>query len=278
MADWIPLSQSSPRNMMVKKFSNTITLYRNSTKSVANAPRPLLVLFPWLGATPHVVERYRQIYYPYGFDILTVESNILHFLWPQYGLAYASNVLDLLQSEPLSSPPLVIHAFSIGGFTVAQMIQATLRDAPRYAGFEARIRGQIFDSLVVGNMELMANGAAQVLAHRFLQPLFKWALLLYFWLFKRYTVSHYQTSTEMFKERPYRTPILTFYSENDPLSDYKEVEALLRNWAMKGIHAVGKSWKISRHAGHLRQHPLEYQSAVQNFLGSLGMFYFPTKL
>ncbi|GCB76377.1 hypothetical protein scyTo_0016553 [Scyliorhinus torazame] len=149
---------------MVKKFSNTITLYRNSSKSVANAPRPLLVLFPWLGATPHVVERYRQIYYPYGFDVLTVESNLLHYLWLQYGLAYASYVLDLLQSEPLSSLPLVIHAFSIGGFIVSQMIQATLRDAPRYAGFAARIRGQIFDSLVVGDMELIVNGLPPVIA------------------------------------------------------------------------------------------------------------------
>ncbi|XP_041059154.1 fascin-3 isoform X1 [Carcharodon carcharias] len=144
--------------MVIKRLSNTITLYRNNTKAVAGAPRPLLVLFPWLGAKPRAVECYRQIYYPYGFDILTVESNILHFLWPRYGLSYASEVLDLLHSEPLSSHPLVIHAFSIGGFLFVQMIVATLRDAPRYSGFEARIMGQIFDSLVVGDVELMAKG------------------------------------------------------------------------------------------------------------------------
>ncbi|XP_078091866.1 transmembrane protein 53-A [Mustelus asterias] len=272
------LSESAPQNMMVKRLSNTITLYRNSVKMVDDAPRPLLLLLPWFGAKPHVVERYRQIYYQYGFDILTVESKLLHFLWPQYGLSYASEVLDLLHSESLSSHPLIIHAFSIGGFLVAQIVGATLRDTPPNSGFKARIRGQIFDSLVVGDVELMAKGVAQMLVPPFLQPFFKWATLFYFWFFKSYTVRHYQTSIQAFKETPYHTPILTFYSENDPLSDYNEVEAMLRNWCGKDIQVTGKSWKISRHAGHLRHHPLEYQSTLENFLQSLGMTHVSSKL
>ncbi|GCC21287.1 uncharacterized protein [Chiloscyllium punctatum] len=149
---------------MIKRFSSTITLYGNSTKTLNGAPRPLLLFLPWYGAKCHAMDHYRQIYYPYGFDILSVESSILHFLWPQYGLSYASEVLDLLQSEPFSSRPLLIHASSIGGFLFAEMLIITQRDVPRYSSFGSRIMGQIFDSLVAGDVELLANGV-KVCAH-----------------------------------------------------------------------------------------------------------------
>ncbi|XP_067915867.1 transmembrane protein 53-A [Heterodontus francisci] len=272
------MSETASQNVIMNRLSNTITLYRNSTNTLAGAPKPLLLLLPWFGAKPPAVERYRKIYYPYGFDILTVESSILHFLWPRYGLSYALEVLDLLHSEPFSSRPLVIHAFSIGGFLFVQMIVATLRDVPRYLGFKARIVGQIFDSLVIGDVELMAKGVSQMLAPQFLLPLFRRATLFYFWLLSAYTVRHYQSGIRTFWETPYHSPILVFYSENDPLSSYTEVEALLCTWQRRGIRVLGKSWKISRHAGHLRQHPQEYQSTLQNFLQSLSMIHLPSKL
>ncbi|XP_043569898.1 transmembrane protein 53-A [Chiloscyllium plagiosum] len=263
---------------MIKRFSSTITLYGNSTKTLNGASRPLLLFLPWYGAKCHAMDHYRQIYYPYGFDILSVESSILHFLWPQYGLSYASEVLDLLQSEPFSSRPLLIHAFSIGGFLFAEMLIITQRDVPRYSGFGSRIMGQIFDSLVAGDVELLANDIPQVLAPPILQPFFKKITLFYFWLLSGYTVKHYQAGIRAFWEIQYHTPILLFYSENDPLSNYKKLEAMLFHWQKKGIPAIGKSWKMSCHAGHLRQHPQEYRSTLQNFLQSIGIIHLPSKL
>ncbi|XP_067861494.1 transmembrane protein 53-A [Heptranchias perlo] len=270
------MSESAPQDITMNRLSSTITFYQNSTKTLV--PRPLLLLLPWFGAKPQAVERYRQIYYPYGFDILTVESSILHFLWPRYGMSYATKVLDLLHSDPFASRPLVIHASSIGGFLFAQMIVRTLRETPRYVDIQARITGQVFDSLVIGNIDLMAKGVSQMLAPSFLQSFLTRATLFYFWLLSGYTVIHYETAIKTFWEMPCRAPILMFYSENDPLSDYAEVEALLRGWRRKGIHVHGKSWEISRHAGHLRQHPQEYQGALHNFLHSLGMMPLPSKL
>uniref|UniRef100_UPI00398E6629 transmembrane protein 53-A isoform X2 n=1 Tax=Pristiophorus japonicus TaxID=55135 RepID=UPI00398E6629 len=265
-------------DITMDRLSNTITLHRNNIESLTGGPRPLLLLLPWHGAKPHSVERYRQIYYPYGFDILTVESSILHFLWPQYGLSYAEQVLDLLHSELFSSHPLVIHAFSLGGFLFVQMIASTLRDTSRYSGFKARITGQIFDSLVIGNLDLMVKGASQMLNPPFFQSFFRRVALFFFWLLSGYTVNHYQTAIATLWERPCHAPILIFYSENDPLCDNTKMESLLHGWRRKGIPVFGKSWKISRHAGHLRQHPEEYQSTLQNFLQSLGKLHLPSKL
>ncbi|XP_048409679.1 uncharacterized protein si:dkey-5i3.5 [Stegostoma tigrinum] len=264
--------------MMMKRLSTTITFCGDSPESLDDARRPLLLLFPWYGAKPHAIENYRQIYYPYGIDVLTVECSIWLFLWPQYGSSYASEVLDLLQSEPFSSRPLLIHALSIGGFLFAEMLVITRRDVQRYSGFGARIMGQIFDSLVVGDMEVLAKGISQVMAPPILQPFLKRTTLFYFWLLSRYTVKHYEASIRSFWETQYHTRILLFYCENDSLSNYKEVEALLYHWQRKGIPAVGKSWKISRHAGNLSQHPQEYQSALQNFLLTLGIIHLPSKL
>lgn len=271
----MPLPQSAYPAFTMNRLSKTITLYRNSSKYLTGCQRPLLLMLPWFGAKPHAVERYRQIYYPYGYDILVVESSIKHFLWPHSGMSYALQVMELLQSEPFDSCPLVIHAFSIGGFIFAEMILAS-RNVPCHSNFKSRIVGQIFDSLVIGSVDQMAKGVSQMTAPPFLQPILK--RMVVFWLLSGYISSHHKAIVNNFMEHPCRTPILVFYSKDDPLSDYMQVETMLHNWQKTGIRAFGKSWDISRHAGHMRQHPQEYQSTLQNFLSSLGPYHLPSKL
>ncbi|XP_078276326.1 transmembrane protein 53-A [Rhinoraja longicauda] len=275
LADEISRLQSAPPALRMNRLSNTITLYRNSSKYLTGCQRPLLLMLPWLGAKPHAMERYRQIYYAYGYDILVVESNIMHFLWPHSGMSYALQVMELLQREPFASCPLAIHAFSIGGFIFAEMI-VNSRNVPRHSNFKARIVGQIFDSLVVGSVDHVAKGVSQMMAPPFLQPLLK--RITVFWLLRDYITSRHKAAFNTFRDYPCPSPILMFYSKNDPISDFMEVDALLHSWQKKGIRAFGKRWDISRHAGHLRQHPQEYQSTLQNFLSSLGPSHLPSKL
>ncbi|KAG8576670.1 hypothetical protein GDO81_009932 [Engystomops pustulosus] len=144
----------SPR---VKKYSESLTLYTNPEAS-ENDPsaRPLLLFLPWLGSNARSHEKYIQIYFKLGFDVLVAESSLSHFLWPKTGLTYAGCLLDKLMGEKeLCSRKLYLHAMSIGGYTFAQMLVASSKEQQEVL---KRIHGQVFDSLVVGSMEKMATG------------------------------------------------------------------------------------------------------------------------
>ncbi|MGH0173506.1 UNVERIFIED_CONTAM: hypothetical protein FKN15_066113 [Acipenser sinensis] len=294
-----------------QRISKTITFYKNESKAASmlqqNGPKPLLLLLPWLGSRPHAVDKYREIYFRQGFDVLTVESKTSHFLWPRWGLDYGAQVLELLQSDSFVSRPLLLHAFSIGGYTFSQMMVHISKNAQQYKSVTDRIKGQIYDSLVIGSVERMATGVGKMVLPNVegllrkgtllyfsvlkgytvdyynvaigvgkmvlpnVEGLLRKGTLLYFSVLKGYTVDYYNVAIGMFWNNPPQTPALFFYCENDPLSDHKEVERLLKSWHLQGINVVGKSWKDSLHAGHLRKHPQEYLATLHQFLQSLNM-------
>ncbi|MGH0158420.1 UNVERIFIED_CONTAM: hypothetical protein FKN15_035638 [Acipenser sinensis] len=92
--------------------------------------------------------------------------------------------------------------------------------------------------------------------------------LHYFSVLKGYTVDNYNVAIDMFWNNSPQTPALFFCCENDPLSDHKEVERLLKSWHLQGINVVEKGWKDSLHAGHLRKHAQEYLAILHQFLQS----------
>ncbi|XP_028670653.1 uncharacterized protein si:dkey-5i3.5 isoform X2 [Erpetoichthys calabaricus] len=253
----------------IQKISKTITFYKNEHKIISassDLPKPLLLLLPWLGSQSKSVEKYREIYFKHGYDILTVESEVRHFLWPKWGLEYGAQVLGVLQSESFVSRPLLIHAFSIGGYTFAQMLLNASQTPELQESLKERIYGQIYDSLVVGTLEHMAAGIAKVLFPK-VGGLVEKTTMLYFNLLKGYTVDYYNNAVDMFYDTPVTSPALFFYCENDPLSDHKAVEKLMQLWLEKQkITVVGKCWKNSVHAGHLRRHPKEYLDTLHSFL------------
>ncbi|XP_041110533.1 transmembrane protein 53-B-like isoform X3 [Polyodon spathula] len=264
-----------------QRISKTITFYKNESKAASmlqqNGPKPLLLLLPWLGSQPHTVDKYREIYFRQGFDVLTVESETSHFLWPRWGLDYGAQVLDLLQSDSFVSRPLLLHAFSIGGYTFAQMMVHMSNNTEQYKSVTDRIKGQIYDSLVIGSVERMATGVCKIFSHR-LQGLVRWSILFYFRALDGYTVDCYNAALNVYWNNPLQIPALFFYCENDPVSDQKELDRLIKCWQQKGISVTYKAWKDSRHAGHLRQHPQEYLVTLHRFLQSLNMAQLKAKM
>lgn len=91
-------------------------------------------------------------------DVLLVQSNVMHFLWPRWGLDYGLQVLEVLERPRFSGRPVVIHAASIGGFTFTQTLTHAAAGRKEHAGLAQRVRGHIYDSLVVGTLEHMAIG------------------------------------------------------------------------------------------------------------------------
>ncbi|XP_068611545.1 transmembrane protein 53-like [Brachionichthys hirsutus] len=232
------------------------------------SPRPLLLFFPWLGARPGAVAKYRDLYLGRGADVLVVQSNVTHFLWPRWGLDYALEVLKVLEDSPFSGRTLLVHASSIGGYTFSQMLTHISEGRDRHACLAQRVTGQVFDSLVVGTLEHMAIGLGKTLAPRF-EGIVKNAAMLYFWLFRAHTAELYERSIQVFLDNPITAPALFFCSEDDALCDQAAVEKCVDHWRKRGVAVESRKWKESIHAAHMRCHPADYLSTLDTFLNSL---------
>ncbi|XP_043944555.1 uncharacterized protein LOC122815818 [Protopterus annectens] len=288
--DWLQIPRVTPQmtrtsasavpthseEMPVKQISSTITfhscdnMHKSLTPTERNATKPLLLLLPWLGSRSHAVSKYREVYFQLGFDVLTVESKLIHFLWPRYGLSYAAEVLSLLQQQTFSSRPLFVHCFSVGGYTFTQMLRHMTEDPQQYAAVMSRIKGHIYDSLVIGSLQHMAVGVAQMIhTNPMIQLLLKRSTMLYFSTLKGCTVDYYDTAVNLFWKAPLKSPALFFYCENDVLSDHVSLKKLLEVWRQAGVSVFEKGWKKSIHAGHLRTHQQQYLDTLHHFLQGL---------
>lgn len=65
------------------RLSKNVTLYRNEVSPVSvlqneasQKHKPLMLMLPWLGSRPQAVEKYCQIYFQTGLDVLVVESEV----------------------------------------------------------------------------------------------------------------------------------------------------------------------------------------------------------
>ncbi|XP_063782761.1 transmembrane protein 53-like [Pseudophryne corroboree] len=252
----------------VKRYSNFVSLYINPSHSVSClSSRPLLLFLPWLGSKSRSHEKYIQLYFKLGFDVLVAESSLLHFLWPKTGLEYAGQLVDLLIGEKdLCSRRLYLHAISIGGYLFAQMLVCSSKEQRTML---ERIYGQVFDSLVIGSMEKMATGVARMITFPLLEPLVIRGTLLYFSLLKAQTADYYERGIQTFWDKPIHCPALFFYCMNDPMSDHATVEKVMQDWEKHGLKVQGKKWEDSVHAGHLRRHTQEYTNTLTSFLHSL---------
>lgn len=214
--------------------------------------------------------KYRDLYLERGLDILSVESTVWHFLWPRWGLEYGAEVLELLDDPRFKGRPLLVHTFSIGGYTFTQLLSQMVREPHKYPGLAQRVVGHVYDSLVVGSLEHMATGLGKTLFPR-MEPLVRYTALLYFWLFKSQTVHYYDNSVQVFYNSPVTAPALFFFCENDALCDPVAMEAVLDFWRKRGVAVENRKWKESVHAAHLRCHPEDYLSTLENFFHSLNI-------
>ncbi|KAJ8262126.1 hypothetical protein GJAV_G00162540 [Gymnothorax javanicus] len=263
------------RGVTSHKIGKKVTLYMKES-SGTNAPllvggvRPLLLLFPWLGARPQALSKYCEIYFRVGFDVLLVESKLSQFLWPRWGFEYAAQLLDMLQDDRFVSRPMLVHAFSIGGYMFGQLMTHIAREPERYQGLLQQVQGQVYDSLVDGSLERMAIGLGKSMFPNW-EGLVMRISLLYFRVLKKHTLDQLHRTVDEFWNNPFRAPCLIFYSEDDPLCDPRKLEELMELWKSRGMPLQCRKWEESVHAGHLRQHPQEYQSTLEHFLCKLNL-------
>ncbi|MED6263070.1 hypothetical protein CHARACLAT_000518 [Characodon lateralis] len=244
--------------------SHTIILQSDAAPN----SRPLLLFFSWLRAQPGSVAKYRDLYLDRGMDVLLIQSSVMHFLWPRWGLNYGLEILNILEEPPFTGRLILVHASSIGGYTFTQLLAHIARQPKQYTGLAQRVKGHIYDSLVVGSLDHMATGLGKTLVPR-LEGFIKTTAMLYFWLFKSQTADIYESSIQVFYNSPVTSPALFYFSENDAMCSPAVLEKLMDFWRQRGVSVGSMKWKESTHAAHLRCHPEEYVSTLQHFLNSL---------
>lgn len=264
------------RGITTHRLSKNMTFYVNDLVHKTSGDqtqaheesKPLMLILPWLGSRPQGVAKYCDIYFRTGMDVLVVESEVTQFLWPRWGLDHGKRLLELLQSERFVSRPLLVHAFSIGAYTFAQLLVHVSEDSQKYENLTKRIKGQIYDSVVAGTVETMAVGVGKTMFPQW-NSLITRLSLAYFGLFRRQTVDYFDASIDVFWNSPVTSPALFFYCDNDLLSEAQTVDDLIDYWRKRGVNVTAKKWEDSTHAGHLKRHPEEYLTTINAFLQSV---------
>lgn len=110
------------------------------------------------------------------------------------------------------------------------------------------------------------------------ERLVKCTSLLYFHTFKQQTVDYFNTSIDVFWNTPLTSPALYYFCDNDMMCDPEVTQNLMEYWKKRGITVTSKRWEESVHAGHLRAHPQEYLSVLDQFLCSLNILSLKSKM
>ena len=236
-----------------------------------DAARPPLVLFyTWLGASSKAVERYCQLYKDRGCDVLRVEGDVSHFLLPSRGKALAKEVMSHLEKDLSSNQDreLLVHACSIGAFNYTILTMELQNSPDLFEMVSSNVKGQVFDSIVVGSFARMAYGVASMITNNAVaNTIIKSTVLAYFALTKPFTLEFYNKCIEAFQDNPIDSPVLFFYSSDDPLADPEAMAKMLsRIKSQKMKIVLEKHWEKSTHAGHLRRHREEYVDTLYGFL------------
>ena len=231
---------------------------------------PLVLLFPWLTAPAKVLDRYCDLYHQRGWDVLTVQGEMQHFLRPRKAVVVAQDIMAFLTEH---QRPLLVHAMSIGAYLFTVFTMELQKDPDTLSKLLPMFRGQVFDSIVIGGLGRMSTGiAATFTDNPVLRAFITGTSSLYFALTKKHTVAFYNDAVDAFYTNPIKGPVLFFYSLDDPMSDHKSMEHLIGQWSQGGSYDVkSKSWNSSPHAGHLRAHREEYLETLGMFIETLNM-------
>lgn len=253
----------------VKTKSIDKTLELRSVETAGGGERPLVVIFGWMLARNRHLNKYGNLYLSKGFDVLSVQVQPQQVLWPVAAQHKITTLLKTLQDSSLSTRPIVIHGFSVGGYLYGEMLVKLQKECDRYKKISERIVGQVFDSPV--DFEGVSCGFATVLVKNpVLRILLRKSIESYLKLMQNSVTKHYMISSTAFHDNHLLLPSLMLYSRTDPIGVAEKIEIVMEKWRSKQIPVMYKCWDNSPHVSHFHHHPDEYVESLLAFLDSIG--------
>jgi hypothetical protein len=272
------------------RLTDSISIHRpetNHAQQTAAAKQPsLIVVCSWMNAAEKHIAKYTAGYqriYPHatillaqcslkGFFTSKAKQEIL--LKPAYDM-----ILNHI-SNGGESAPVILHAFSNGGGTIANHISAFVND--RSPG-----RSVIFDKVILDCLPGLPTleGAVKAVSFslprnpilRFLgQWIFRIWLLTYGFIF--YSLRRREDKVNRLRRRlndPQRfhpsAPRLYLYSKADELVEHKAVAAHAEEARKKGYKVTEQVSINAAHCGIVRDEPERYWRAVQEHISGYSM-------
>ena len=232
--------------------------------------KPVVLIFPWLGATENAVSKYVKLYQDLllDCDIVVKEVQLFDFLWPSSGIRNCKNFLVKLETEMFSCDrPVIIHSMSVGCYFYAIMLFVLKHNPKEFSKIRKNIAAQIVDSPVTGSLNEMASGVStSSTSSKLGQNLLKHITLLYFASTKFCTVKLYNKFIDILTYQCFIVPSLVMSSLDDPLSLSQTYHNFVGAWSNRNANVTSKFWETSVHAQHFRYHKDEYVSLLRHVL------------
>jgi hypothetical protein len=152
--------------------------------------RPLTIILAWMLAKDKHLEKYRQLWFRRGFDVLTVRTSPLDLLLPPIGgQVVASNLVKYLTEINSQYNEIVIHAFSVGGYQLGETV-VKLQSSDEHKDIRDSIKGIVLDSMVY--IEDAAPGLSRAITtNPVLQPILETSISTFLKLFHNISVKNY---------------------------------------------------------------------------------------
>jgi len=277
-------SSTIPKNMVLRHCSpiptitttattmqDTIAIQADQQQTITLSARPLVIIMAWMLAKDKHLEKYRQMWFKRGCDVLTVRTSPIDLLLPPVGgKVVANNLVNYLLEMNPQYRQILIHAFSVGGYQFGEFL-SKLRTSDEYNIISDSVRGVICDSIVY--TEDAAPGLSRAITKNpVLQPLLEGSIYGFLKLFHGIAVKNYErASNEFFNLYQLRCPGLVFYSEDDIVSNVNTNKRLISSWNKRGLSVQSKCWQTSTHVLHYHEHTSEYEQQIDMFLKKLNL-------
>ncbi|CAG2116075.1 unnamed protein product [Medioppia subpectinata] len=238
-------------------------------ETVTIAGRPLAVILSWMLAKDSHLEKYRQMWFRRGFDVLTVKTSPLDLLLPPIGgQVVAANLIRYLSQINPKYDEIVIHAFSVGGYQYGEVMRKLIASPEEHRELCRAFKGIIIDSMV--HWQDCAPGLSRAIStNPVLQPLLEMSIKTFVTLTHSVSMAHYHKSTEQIFGNPLKLPGLLLYSTDDVVSNVSRNESLANRWREVGVSVDTKCWQRSTHVLHYRDHQYEYEHRLDAYLKKL---------
>ncbi|KAK2391682.1 alpha/beta-Hydrolases superfamily protein [Trifolium repens] len=248
----------------------------------------IVVVFAWMSSEEKHLMRYVDLYSSLGWNSLICHSQFLNIFFPDKATILAVDILnELVEVLKIRPCPIVFASFSGGAkacmLKVLQIIsgKSETHNMDDYQLVKDCISGYIYDSSPVDFTSDMgvrfilhpsvskvshpprfaswiANGIASGLDSLFLNR------------FESQRAEYWRT---LYSTTSMQVPYLIFCSENDDLAPFEVISNFFHRLKDLGGDVKLVKWSSTRHVGHFRHHPDEYEAAITEILGKAVAIY-----
>ena len=189
-----------PKNMILRHCSPTHSgiLLDGMVEplSVTTERRPLTLIFAWMLAKDKHLEKYRQMWFKRGFDVLTVRTSPLDLLLPPIGgRIVAQNLVKALSELNSQYNEIIVHYFSVGGYQFGETL-VQMRAQNECQNILNSFKGVIVDSMVF-TKDCAPGLSRAITLNPIIQPIIEKSIDVFLKLFQNISVKNYLKAEDM---------------------------------------------------------------------------------